>query len=632
MESQMTADPVVSQSKGSNTQTVEVKTPAETGAASQPLIISEQDAPLVMDFIAEAMEHVETAEASLLELETKPGDNEVLNKIFRGFHTIKGMAGFLNLTEIGTLAHAAENILDLARKGKMVIVGPISDIIFEVIDAKKKMLAILKDCLQASKPVPSYSAAGELMAKLKLAAEGKLAQSVPAALPKTEQQPTIQLTPEVVQQPTLQTTPQPTPQTASQPTTPQAIQPQATQPTAAGQQETTESHDNKESIKVSTIRLDKLINTVGELVIAQLMVAEQTSTSSLDSDLSRKVVHQSKIIRELQELSMVMRMVPIQGVFQKMARIVRDLSHKTGKQIDFVTRGEETELDRNIVDKITDPLVHMIRNSVDHGVETPEERVKAGKKPVGRVELRAYHQAGNIVIEIQDDGKGLNKERILQKAIEGGFVEAGQQLSDEEIFKFVFRPGLSTAEKVTAVSGRGVGMDVVKRNIDSLRGKIEISSTPGQGSTFTIRLPLTLAIIDGQIVRVGKERYIVPIGSIIHSFRPTKEQVQSIQRSAEVAMVSNELLPIIRLHRHFNIQPQSNDICDSLLVVVEADGAKCCVLVDDLLGQQQVVIKSLGEGLGKVMGVAGGAIMGDGRVCLILDVPGLVELARKTKS
>ena len=594
MESQMTVEQV----KSNATQTVEVKPPAEAGAASQPLIISGEDAPLVMDFVNEAMEHIETAEASLLELETKPGDNEVLNKIFRGFHTIKGMAGFLNLTEIGTLAHAAENILDLARKGKMVVVGPISDVIFEVIDAKKKMLAILKDCVQSSKPVPSYSAAGELMAKLKLAAEGKLTPSAPVA-------------------------PQQAPQAAQQP------MPPLTQPVAG--QETAEARD-KENIKVSTIRLDKLINTVGELVIAQLMVAEQTSASALDSDLSRKVVHQSKIIRELQELSMVMRMVPIQGVFQKMARIVRDLSHKSGKQIDFVTRGEETELDRNIVDKITDPLVHMIRNSVDHGIEMPEERAKTGKNPVGRVELRAYHQAGNIVIEIQDDGKGLNKERILQKAIEGGFLEAGQHLSDEEIFKFVFKPGLSTAEKITAVSGRGVGMDVVKRNIDSLRGKIDISSTPGQGSTFTIRLPLTLAIIDGQIVRVGKERYIIPIGSIIHSFRPAKGQVQSIQRSAEVVMVSNELLPIIRLNKHFNIQPQSDDICDCLLVVVEADGKKCCFLVDDLLGQQQVVIKSLGEGLGKVMGVSGGAIMGDGRVCLILDIPGLIELARKRKN
>jgi two-component system, chemotaxis family, sensor kinase CheA len=616
MESQMT----IEQAKGSDTQTVEVKPPAEAGAAPQPLVITEQDAPLVMDFVNEAMEHIETAEASLLELETKPGDNEVLNKIFRGFHTVKGMAGFLNLTEIGTLAHAAENILDLARKGKMVVVGPISDVIFEVIDAKKKMLAILKDCVQSSKPVPSYPAAGELIAKLKLAAEGKLTQSAPV---------TPQQAPQVQQQPAAQTQ---APQTTQQPT-PQAEQPQVSQAAqpAAGQQETTESHD-KESIKVRTTRLDKLINTVGELVIAQLMVAEETGGNALDSDLSRKVVHQSKIIRELQELSMVMRMVPIQGVFQKMARIVRDLSHKTGKQIDFVTRGEETELDRNIVDKITDPLVHMIRNSVDHGIETPEERAKTGKNPVGRVELRAYHQAGNIVIEILDDGKGLNKERILQKAIEGGFVEAGQQLSEEEIFKFVFRPGLSTAEKVTAVSGRGVGMDVVKRNIDSLRGKIDISSTPGQGSTFAIRLPLTLAIIDGQIVRVGKERYIIPIGSIIHSFRPVKGQIQSIQRSAEVVMVSNELLPVIRLHNHFSIQPQSNDICDCLLVVVEADGAKCSLLVDDLLGQQQVVIKSLGEGLGKVAGISGGAIMGDGRVCLILDVPGLVELARKRKS
>jgi two-component system, chemotaxis family, sensor kinase CheA len=603
MESQTITEQTV---KSGGTQTVEVKPPVETSTVSQqPLVIAEQDVPLVMDFVNEAMEHIETAEASLLELETKPGDNEVLNKIFRGFHTIKGMAGFLNLTEIGMIAHSAENVLDLARKGKLVLVGATSDLIFEVIDAKKKMIATLKDCIQALKPVPPYPAASELMAKLKLAAEGNPVQSAPAAPPKPQEQPSAQ----VQQQP-----PQQVPQTITQPAQP-----------AAGQQETTEAHD-KESIKVSTIRLDKLINTVGELVIAQLMVAEETSSNALDSGLSRKVVHQSKIIRELQELSMVMRMVPIQGVFQKMARIVRDLSHKTGKKIDYITHGEETELDRNIVDKITDPLVHMIRNSVDHGIELPEERAKAGKNPVGQIELSAYHQAGNIVIEIRDDGKGLNKERILQKAIENGFAEQGQSLSDDEIYKFVFRAGLSTAEKVTAVSGRGVGMDVVKRNIDSLRGKIDIASTPGQGSTFTIRLPLTLAIIDGQIVRVGQERYIIPINSIIHSFRPAQGQVQSIQHSAEVVTVSGELLPIIRLYKHFNARPQSENICDGLLVVVEADGTKCCLFVDDLLGQQQVVIKSLGEGLGKVMGVSGGAIMGDGRVCLILDVPGLIEL------
>lgn len=588
MENQTVAEQV----KAGTTATVEVKPPSEPAVAlQQPMVIAEQDAPLVIDFVTEATEHIESAETGLLELENKPGNAEVLNKIFRGFHTIKGMAGFLNLTEIGTLAHSAENVLDLARKNKLIISGAISDLIFEVIDAKKRMLSTLKDCVQASKPISASPATAQLIEKLKLAAEGKLPQSQTAA-----------------------------PQTAS----PQTTTPQA----ATEQKETVESHD-KENIKVSTARLDKLINTVGELVIAQLMVAEETGSNLLANELARKVSHQSKIIRELQELSMVMRMVPIQGVFQKMARLVRDLSHKTDKPVDFVTSGDETELDRNIVDKITDPLVHMIRNSVDHGIESPEERKKTGKNPTGRIDLRAYHQAGNIVIEVQDDGKGLNKERILQKAIDSGFAQTGQQLSEEEIFKLIFKAGLSTAEKVTSVSGRGVGMDVVKRNIDSLRGKIEISSTPGKGAIFTIRLPLTLAIIDGQIVRIGKERYIIPINSILHSFKPTKEQIQSIQNRAEVAMVEKELLPVIRLYRHFHVKPDSESIFDGLLVVVEADSQKCCLLVDDLTGQQQVVIKSLGEGLGQIKGVSGGAIMGDGRVSLILDIPGLIDLGQQ---
>jgi len=272
----------------------------------------------------------------------------------------------------------------------------------------------------------------------------------------------------------------------------------------------TRGNPSDEKIKVSTARLDNLINMTGELVIAQLMVSEQVNArTSTDHTLNRKIGHQGKIIRELQELSMSMRMVPIASVFHKMARLVRDLSQKAGKNINFVTSGEETELDRSIVDKIADPLVHMVRNSTDHGVESAEDRVKAGKNPAGRIELRAFHQAGNIVIEIEDDGKGLDKDRVLKKAIDNGIVDPGQDLTDEEIFKLVFHAGLSTAQKITSVSGRGVGMDVVKKNIEALHGKIDISSTPGKGTTFTIRLPLTLAIIDGQIVTIGKGRYIL---------------------------------------------------------------------------------------------------------------------------
>jgi len=271
----------------------------------------------------------------------------------------------------------------------------------------------------------------------------------------------------------------------------------------------------------------------------------------------------------------------------------------------------------------------MVRNSVDHGIEASTDRVAAGKPSTGRVELRAFHQAGNIVIEIEDDGKGLDRDRILKKAVENGVVDEGQDLSDEDVFKLIFHPGLSTAEKVTSVSGRGVGMDVVKKNIEALRGKIDISSTPGKGTTFTIRLPLTLAVIDGQVVRIGAERYIIPINSIVRTLRPTRGQISSVQGRGEIILERGELIPLVRLYKLFGTVPVKEDATEALVVVVEEDGRKCCLLVDDLLAQQQVVIKSLGEALGRVRGVSGGAIMGDGRVTLILDVPGLVQLAQE---
>ena len=369
---------------------------------------------------------------------------------------------------------------------------------------------------------------------------------------------------------------------------------------------------------------------VGELVIAQLMVSEEVCNNfEGEHELGRKISHQSKIVRELQELSVSMRMVPVEGVFQRMARMVRDLSHKSGKTVSFNTVGGETELDRSIVEKIADPLIHMIRNSVDHGIESPQDRKKAGKSETGHVILRAFHRAGNVFIEIQDDGKGLDKESILKKAIERGVVEEGQELSDEEIFKLIFHAGLSTAQKITSISGRGVGMDVVKKNIEALHGKIDISSKAGEGTTFTIKLPLTLAIIDGQIVTVGCERYIIPINSIVESIRPRSEQISTVQKKFEMVMVRGELIPLVRLHKLFNVDALHEDPTKSLLVIVQEENKKCCVLVDELLGQQQVVIKNLGAGLGKLKGVSGGAIMGDGKVSLILDVPGLIELSQE---
>ncbi|MEN6385214.1 MAG: chemotaxis protein CheA [Phycisphaerales bacterium] len=617
-------------------------------AQTKQMIISEEDVSLVLDFITESKEHIESGEAGLLQLESKPDDSEVLNMIFRAFHTIKGMAGFLNLTELGSLAHSAENLLDLARKGELILEGKYTDAVFESIDMLKKMINDLKESIDAKKAVTVQTNLPALLEKLKMLAQGQSLEAVlktphgekrdekledilskeePAAA-KPQETPLQQETAKTEKIAKPQENVNPEEKTTNQQSPAEQVDMRGPIPRRSGEDRRVEIAAD-EKIKVSTTRLDNLINMTGELVIAQLMIREEANTRlSAEYDLNRKVAHQGKIIRELQELSMSMRMVPIEGVFQKMARLVRDLSHKAEKKINFVTKGEETELDRNIVDKIADPLVHMVRNSVDHGIESAEERAKSGKNPAGKIELRAFHQAGNIVIEIEDDGKGLNKERILKKAIENGIVEQGQQLTDEEIFKLIFHAGLSTAEKITSISGRGVGMDVVKKNIESLRGKIEISSAIGKGTIFTIRLPLTLAIIDGQIIRVGQERYIVPINSIVQTLKPDKNQLSSVQNKGEMLMVRGQMMPMIRLYKLFNTKPITEDPTQGLLVIVEEESKKCCLMVDELLGQQQIVIKSLGDGLGIVKGVSGGAIMGDGMVSLILDIPGIMALAQ----
>jgi len=299
---------------------------------------------------------------------------------------------------------------------------------------------------------------------------------------------------------------------------------------------------------------------------------------------------------------------------------------KVGKQVELVTEGEDTELDRTIVEEISDPLVHMVRNSVDHGIERPEVRVQRGKPAHGTVLLRAFHQGGNIVIEIRDDGNGLNPERILAKAVEKGLVKPDEQLSDSQIFNLIFAAGFSTAEKITDVSGRGVGLDVVRRNIDKLRGKIEIQSTPGQGSTFSIYLPLTLAIIDGLLVGVGEHRYIVPTLSVRESFQPRADMISSVHGRGEMINVRGRLIPLLRLYSHLGIQGATTDPTQSIVVVVEAGKEVRCLLVDQLLGKQEVVIKSLGEAFRGNRYLAGAAILGDGRVGLILDPQALVHL------
>lgn len=384
------------------------------------------------------------------------------------------------------------------------------------------------------------------------------------------------------------------------------------------------------TIRVGIDKIDDLINMVGELVITQSMLSmlgEDFQMSRLEK-LQEGLIQLDRHTRELQESVMQIRMVPISFTFSRFPRMVRDLSEKLDKKIELVMHGENTELDKTVIEKIGDPLVHLVRNSIDHGIEMPEDRLAAGKPETGTIQLNAFHRGGNIVIEITDDGKGIDKDVIYEKGVEKGLVEAGSKLSDQQIYDLLFNPGFSTATEITDVSGRGVGMDVVKKNIMSLGGAIETHSVKGQGSIFSIRLPLTLAILDGQSVTVGADTYIIPLVSIVESVQPKKEQLNMVAGKGETYKLRDEYLPILRVCDLFNIpDAKAHKLEDGLLVVVEADGKHFGVFVDDLLGQQQVVIKSLESNYQRIEGISGATILGDGSVALILDVPGLIRMS-----
>ncbi|GAA5316905.1 MAG: hypothetical protein AseanaTS_21090 [Candidatus Pelagadaptatus aseana] len=385
------------------------------------------------------------------------------------------------------------------------------------------------------------------------------------------------------------------------------------------------------SIRVGIDKIDSLINMVGELVITQSMLG-QLGTDFEMSHMPKLLEGLSQLeqnTRELQESVMRIRMLPISFAFNRFPRMVRDLSRRLNKNIDLVLVGEQTELDKTVMEKIGDPLVHLVRNSVDHGIESPQERLAAGKSETGEIVLNAYHQGGNVVIEITDDGKGLNREKLLSKAIENGLVAESDAaaMSDDQVHDLIFQPGFSTAKEVSDVSGRGVGMDVVRRNIQELNGSVEITSKEGQGSRITIRLPLTLAILDGQLVRVGTHTYIFPLVSVVESMQNHQDMMSNVAGSCDVFKLRDEYVPVIRLFEIFGIEPDNQMVDDSLLVVVECDGEKVGIVVDELEAQQQVVIKSLEQNYRRVEGISGATILGDGTVALILDIPGLVKLA-----
>ncbi len=386
----------------------------------------------------------------------------------------------------------------------------------------------------------------------------------------------------------------------------------------------------RQEIRVDLEKLDNLINLIGEIVIAENMVIHSPDLHNLELDNFNKAAgHLSKIVRELQEMAMIIRMLPISGLFRRMMRLVRDLSRKSGKKVELQLAGEDTEVDKTVIEKITDPLVHLIRNSLDHGIGTPEERTAVGKPESGVLRLEARHEEGEVQITITDDGRGMDKKKLIAKAVDKGLIEGdGSQLSDAEALQLIFKPGFSTAEQITDISGRGVGMDVVRKNLEDIKGRVDVISKPGSGTTITLHIPLTLAIIDGMLIRVGGCRYIIPILSIRESFKPDSSAITTTPDGQELVRVRNNLLPILRLHKIHNIDPDSRRFEDGILIILESRGGNICLFVDELLGQQQTVIKSLSHYIsqqGEVSGVSGCTILSDGEVCLILDVQALVE-------
>ncbi len=565
---------------------------------AEPLALDLAESEHLAGFVEESREHMDAIEAALLEVERAPSDAARINELFRPFHTIKGIAGFLNLRDINRLTHEVETILDLARRGERPLRPGAIELIFAAVDALKAQLGALAQFLANPSgdicPQPDVAA---LVDELRREAAGGGSPASASAAPRSE-----------------------SPEENSIAETPRADAIGTALPAAVAP-----PHAPAErSIRVDTARLDSLVDAVGELVIAQTMVG-QSGVVQGDERLNRSVIHVTKIVRDIQETAMSLRMVPIGPTFQKLRRLVRDVSRKAGKHVELLLSGEETELDKNVIQQVSDPLVHMVRNAIDHGIEPTAERVAVGKPATGRVWLSASHQGDGIVIEIRDDGGGLSRERILAKARQRGLIRRDETPADSQIYALVMEAGFSTAQQVTDISGRGVGLDVVRRNVEQLRGKIEIETEAGRGSTFRIRLPLTLAIIDGMLVRVGSERMIIPTIAIERSLRPSAEEIHSVQGRAQMVRVRGELCPLAQLGPMLGLGGPL-DPCAALVVLVQCGSRRLGLVVNELIGQQQVVIKALDERFRRVQGVSGAAILGDGRVGLILEPAGLLSL------
>lgn len=535
------------------------------------------------DFVFESREHLSNIEQELLRLENSPDDSEAVHALFRSFHTIKGLAAIAGTETAREVAHHTENLLDEVRSGKRAVSSSLIDLALASADFLGEVVAAA-DQIDQGEAVEIPEDAGALLDSLHAAMQGPgeaASPSMPARSARTGGQP-------------------------------------AARANSGG--------GGRSAVKVDTSKLDQLVDLVGELVIAQSLVQLDPALLALNDPKTAKNLNQlGRITTELQKTAMSLRVVPVGQTFRRMARVFRDLVKESNKQATLELSGEDAELDRTIVEQLADPLMHMVRNAVDHGLEKPADREKAGKPAEGKIRLAASHQSGHVVIEVSDDGRGLDQERILRKAMERGLVKEQAQLSPAEILDLIFEPGFSTSEQVTAISGRGVGMDVVKREIEKLRGRVEVRSEPGKGTTFLLRVPLTLAIIDALVVKHRANRFILPLFTVREILKPRGQSIHTVEGRHEVALLRDRVVPVLRMETFLGEDETglARTTEDSVLVVVESGSKRVALAVDEVVGKQEVVIKSLGEWMGRVRGVAGGAILGDGSVGIILDLDGV---------
>jgi two-component system chemotaxis sensor kinase CheA len=640
-------------------------------------------------FFEESLEGLDAMEAGLLALESEAEqDPETIHTIFRAAHSIKGGSGSFGFQDVMGFTHLLETLLDQMREGKRATTAETTASLLEAVDVLRVMLEA-KQGLQDVDPARVASASARLEAILaqplgveQALSNAKVVASVAVQTTAGSKHWKIRFHP---QKHLLRTGNEPLRlfrelsglgELTVEPDASAVVKLSELNPEECligwrlelkgevNEAQVREVFDWVEgdcdleiaaakaeakvaiiapivgrqpaavegsSLRVSTEKVDAIINLVGELVITQSMLSQfgdQFDMSMLEK-LRDGLGQLARNTRELQETVLKIRMLPISFCFNRFPRLVHDLSVQLGKKINLRVSGEGTEVDKTVLEKINEPLLHLIRNSLDHGVETPEARRKAGKPETGTIHMQASHRGGSIVIEIGDDGAGLNTDRILAKAREKGLVGASEALTKEKIEELIFAPGFSTAAELTDISGRGVGMDVVRRNIKELGGSIEIDNRPGQGANFMIRLPLTLAILDGQIVKVGDQTFVVPLVSIVESVQVRREQVSSISGQSELYRLRDAYLPIVRLYDVFQIPPAITRLEEGLLMVIEDNGVQAGIFVDDLLAQQQVVIKSMESNFRRVEGISGATILGDGTVSMILDIPGILNLSRR---